>query len=97
MVQTETLETILGVPRNNSSFYPEPDSRAGKEVGNKPGNMPDSLHGKQVEMKLNVTLDSKRFRNMEYTLYTLRGGSSSAGKAGQLVIGKSLVQIPGPG
>lgn len=74
MVQTETLETILGVPRNNSSFYPEPDSRAGKEVGNKPGNMPDSLHGKQVEMKLNVTLDSRRVRNIEYTLYTLWGG-----------------------
>lgn len=48
MVQTETLETILGVPRNNSGFYPEPDSRAGKEVGNKQGNMPDSLHGKSV-------------------------------------------------
>lgn len=46
MFQTETLETILGVPRSNSSFYPEPDSRAGKEVGNKLGNMPDSLHGK---------------------------------------------------
>lgn len=78
MVQTETLETILGVPRNNSSFYPEPDSRAGKEVGNKPGNMPDSLHGKQVEMKLNVTLDSRRVRNIEYTLYTLWGGGGAA-------------------
>ncbi len=50
MVQTETLETILGVPRNNSGFYPEPDSRAGKEVGNKPGNVPDSLHGKSVSL-----------------------------------------------
>ncbi|XP_022055608.1 nuclear receptor coactivator 3 isoform X1 [Acanthochromis polyacanthus] len=42
--ETETLETILGVPRNNSGFYPEPDSRAGKEVGNKQGAISDSLH-----------------------------------------------------
>uniref|UniRef100_A0A087XMW8 Nuclear receptor coactivator 3 n=1 Tax=Poecilia formosa TaxID=48698 RepID=A0A087XMW8_POEFO len=40
---TETLETILGVPRSNSRFYPEPDSRAGKETGNKPGAMSDGL------------------------------------------------------
>uniref|UniRef100_A0A3Q4BWD0 Nuclear receptor coactivator 3 n=1 Tax=Mola mola TaxID=94237 RepID=A0A3Q4BWD0_MOLML len=42
--EVETLQTILGVPRSNSGFYPEPDSRAGKEMGNKPGNMPDTLH-----------------------------------------------------
>ncbi|XP_034023135.1 nuclear receptor coactivator 3 isoform X2 [Thalassophryne amazonica] len=42
--EMETLETILGGPRNSSCFYPEPDSRAGKEVGTKQGNMPDSLH-----------------------------------------------------
>lgn len=48
VVQAETLETILGVPKNNPGFYPEPDPRAGKEGGNKPGNMPDSLHGKSV-------------------------------------------------
>lgn len=54
IVQTETLETILGVPRSNSGFYPEPDSRAGKEVGNKPGNMPDSLHGKSVSLSESV-------------------------------------------
>lgn len=48
--QTETLQTILGMPRSNSGFYPEPDSRAGKEVGNKPGNIPDSLHGKSVSL-----------------------------------------------
>lgn len=47
-VQAETLETILGVSRSNSAFYPEPDSRTGKEVGNKP----DSRHG--VESKLPV-------------------------------------------
>ncbi|KAM4741673.1 nuclear receptor coactivator 3-like [Anableps anableps] len=41
--ETETLETILGVPRSNSGFYPEPDSRAGKEAGNKQGAMPDTL------------------------------------------------------
>lgn len=51
MVQAETLETILGVPRNNSGFYPEPEPRAGKEVGNKLGNMPDSLHGKSVSIE----------------------------------------------
>lgn len=50
MVQAETLETILGVPRSNSGFYSEPDSRAGKEVGNKPGNMPDNLHGESVSL-----------------------------------------------
>lgn len=44
-VQAETLETILGVSRSNSAFYPEPDSRTGKEVGNKS----DSRHG--VESK----------------------------------------------
>uniref|UniRef100_H3CPC4 Nuclear receptor coactivator 3 n=1 Tax=Tetraodon nigroviridis TaxID=99883 RepID=H3CPC4_TETNG len=43
--EAETLETILGVSRSNSAFYPEPDSRTGKEVGHKP----DSLHG--VEFK----------------------------------------------
>ena len=48
MVKVETLQTILGNPRSNSGFYPEPDSRAGKEMGNKPGNMPDSLHGKTI-------------------------------------------------
>ncbi|XP_034724225.1 nuclear receptor coactivator 3-like isoform X4 [Etheostoma cragini] len=42
--EAETLETILGVPRNNSGFYPEPEPRAVKEVGNKLGNMPESLH-----------------------------------------------------
>ncbi|XP_067360868.1 nuclear receptor coactivator 3-like isoform X3 [Channa argus] len=42
--ETEILETILSGPRNNSGFYPEPDTRAGKEVVNKPGNIPDSLH-----------------------------------------------------
>lgn len=50
MVQAETLETILGVQRTNSGFYPEPDSRAGKEVGAKPGNIPDILHGKSMRM-----------------------------------------------
>uniref|UniRef100_A0A673ZHK7 Nuclear receptor coactivator 3 n=1 Tax=Salmo trutta TaxID=8032 RepID=A0A673ZHK7_SALTR len=41
----ETLETILGGCRNSSSgFYPEPDSRAGKEGGNQRGSGPDSLH-----------------------------------------------------
>lgn len=48
MVQAETLETILGVPRSNSGFYPEPDSRAGKEMGNTPGNIPDNLRGKSA-------------------------------------------------
>ncbi|XP_056129327.1 nuclear receptor coactivator 3 [Lampris incognitus] len=42
--ELETLETILGGPRNSSSFYSEPDSRAGKEIGNKQGNAPDSMH-----------------------------------------------------
>ncbi|KAM9408807.1 nuclear receptor coactivator 3-like [Pholidichthys leucotaenia] len=42
--ESETLETILGDPRNNSVLYPEPDSRAGKEPGNKEGSIPDSLH-----------------------------------------------------
>nr|XP_020448606.1 nuclear receptor coactivator 3-like isoform X2 [Monopterus albus] len=42
--ERETLESILSVSRNNSGFYAEPDSRAGKEVVNKPGNMPDGLH-----------------------------------------------------
>ncbi|XP_047203960.1 nuclear receptor coactivator 3-like [Girardinichthys multiradiatus] len=47
--ETETLETILGVPRSNSGFYPETDSRAGKEAGNKQGAMPDSfLDGERV-------------------------------------------------
>uniref|UniRef100_A0A3Q2PU92 Nuclear receptor coactivator 3 n=1 Tax=Fundulus heteroclitus TaxID=8078 RepID=A0A3Q2PU92_FUNHE len=41
--ETETLETILGVPRSNSGFYPEPDSRAGKEAGNKQGAVSDGL------------------------------------------------------
>lgn len=50
MVQVETLQTILGVPRSNSGFYPEPDSRAGKEMCNKPGNMPDTLHGKSIRL-----------------------------------------------
>lgn len=48
MIQAETLETILGVPRNNPGFYPEPDSRAGKDAGNKQGNGPDNLRGKSV-------------------------------------------------
>lgn len=53
MVQTETLETILS--RNNSNYYPEPDSRVGKEGLNKQGNMSESLHGKLVsEMFLTV-------------------------------------------
>lgn len=43
--QVETLETILGPPRNGSAFYKEPDSRAGKDMGSKQANMPDSLHG----------------------------------------------------
>uniref|UniRef100_A0A673ZHJ8 Nuclear receptor coactivator 3 n=1 Tax=Salmo trutta TaxID=8032 RepID=A0A673ZHJ8_SALTR len=43
--ELETLETILGGCRNSSSgFYPEPDSRAGKEGGNQRGSGPDSLH-----------------------------------------------------
>ncbi|XP_041743657.2 nuclear receptor coactivator 3-like isoform X2 [Coregonus clupeaformis] len=43
--ELETLETILGGCRNSSSrFYPKPDSRAGKEVGNQQGNGPESLH-----------------------------------------------------
>ncbi|XP_072238841.1 nuclear receptor coactivator 3-like isoform X3 [Leuresthes tenuis] len=42
--ETETLETILGVPRSNAGFYPKPDSRPGKEVGNKQETIPDSLH-----------------------------------------------------
>ncbi|XP_061640086.1 nuclear receptor coactivator 3 isoform X1 [Phyllopteryx taeniolatus] len=40
--EVEALETILGT-RNVSGFVPEPDSRSGKEVGNKQGIMPDSL------------------------------------------------------
>ncbi|XP_061148238.1 nuclear receptor coactivator 3 [Syngnathus typhle] len=40
--EVETLETILGT-RNVSGFFPEPDSRSGKEVGNKQGIMPDGL------------------------------------------------------
>lgn len=44
--QAETLETILGVRQNNSSFYPELDSRATKEVANKQGAVSESLHGK---------------------------------------------------
>lgn len=52
LVQTETLETILSGSRTNSGFYPEPDSRAGKEVGNKLANMPDSLHGMSVSLRV---------------------------------------------
>lgn len=59
MVQAETLETILGVPRSNSGFYPEPDSRAGKEVGNKPGNIPDSLRGKSVSQQTTFPLPGR--------------------------------------
>lgn len=44
--QNETLETILGVPRNNSGFYPEPDSRTENELSSKEGSVLDSLHGK---------------------------------------------------
>ena len=33
---------------------------------------------------------------MTYAVY-VRGGCSSAGRAGRLVIGRSLVQIPAPG
>lgn len=44
-IQVETLETILGT-RNVSGFFPEPDSRSGKEVGNKQGALPDSFLGK---------------------------------------------------
>ncbi|XP_019734986.1 nuclear receptor coactivator 3 isoform X2 [Hippocampus comes] len=40
--EVETLETILGT-RNVSGFFPEPDSRSGKEVGNKQGVLPDSF------------------------------------------------------
>ena len=46
--QLETLETILGPTRNGSAFYQEPDSRAGKEMGSKQANLPDSLHGKYL-------------------------------------------------
>lgn len=68
MVQAETLETILGVPRNNSGFYPEPDSRAGKEVGNKQGNIPESLHGKSASI----------FKHLlsHHTCETISGSSS---------------------
>lgn len=54
LYQLETLETILGGPRKTSGFYPEPDSRAGKEVGNKHGSMPDSLHGKAIYLHWNI-------------------------------------------
>lgn len=46
----QTLETILGVPRNNPGFFPDSDPRAGKETGNKQGNIPDSLHGTSVSI-----------------------------------------------
>uniref|UniRef100_A0A1A8RF57 Nuclear receptor coactivator 3 n=1 Tax=Nothobranchius rachovii TaxID=451742 RepID=A0A1A8RF57_9TELE len=42
--KTETLETILGVPASSSGFCPDPDLRAGKEVGTKLGNFPDRSH-----------------------------------------------------
>uniref|UniRef100_A0A8C7YTF2 Nuclear receptor coactivator 3 n=1 Tax=Oryzias sinensis TaxID=183150 RepID=A0A8C7YTF2_9TELE len=45
--EAETLETILGVRQNNSSFYPELDSRATKEVANKQGAVSESLHGRE--------------------------------------------------
>lgn len=48
MFQTETLETILGVRENNSSFFSKGDSRVTKEMGNKQGTIPDSLHGKTI-------------------------------------------------
>ena len=54
--QLETLETILGPTRNGSAFYQEPDSRAGKEMGSKQANMPDSLHGKSFGFALMETL-----------------------------------------
>ncbi|XP_028302557.1 nuclear receptor coactivator 3-like [Gouania willdenowi] len=41
--ETETLESILGVPRNHSGFFPDPDSRTGNENGNKQGNNPEGL------------------------------------------------------
>lgn len=41
--ESETLETILGVPQATSGFISESDSRAGKHVGNKQGNMPDDI------------------------------------------------------
>ncbi|XP_011612604.2 nuclear receptor coactivator 3-like isoform X2 [Takifugu rubripes] len=62
--EAETLENILGVPRNSSAFYPEPDSRTGKEVGNKP----DSLHegervpvpaGQRVAYQRALSMDAK--------------------------------------
>lgn len=46
--QTETLETILGVRENNSSFFSKADSRVTKDLGSKQGTIPDSLHGKTI-------------------------------------------------
>lgn len=65
--KTETLETILCGPRNNSGFYPEPDSRVGKEVVNKQGNMPDSLHGKS----LNSGISSNQIQHCTVTIFIL--------------------------
>lgn len=42
--ESETLETILGVPRTSAGFFSESDSRTGKHVVNKQGIMPDDLH-----------------------------------------------------
>uniref|UniRef100_A0A8C5GBG5 Nuclear receptor coactivator 3 n=1 Tax=Gouania willdenowi TaxID=441366 RepID=A0A8C5GBG5_GOUWI len=52
--ETETLESILGVPRNHSGFFPDPDSRTGNENGNKQGNNPEGLPGKSVSARRNV-------------------------------------------
>lgn len=42
--ESETLETILGVPRTGAGFFSESDSRIGKNVGHKQGNIQDDLH-----------------------------------------------------
>ncbi|XP_033822609.1 nuclear receptor coactivator 3-like isoform X2 [Periophthalmus magnuspinnatus] len=49
--ESETLETILGVPRTNSGFFSEPDSRTGKDAGSQQGNRADDLHdGERASM-----------------------------------------------
>ncbi|XP_013873182.1 nuclear receptor coactivator 3 isoform X2 [Austrofundulus limnaeus] len=48
--ETETLETILGVRENNSSFFSKAESRVAKEMGNKQGTIHDSLHGERAPL-----------------------------------------------
>lgn len=80
--QTETLETILGVPRSSSAFYPEPDSRAGKEVGNKQGNLPDSLHGEWVALGFHA-LRGPVVRHRTLCLLVSEGDRAPMAPAGQ--------------